>query len=153
MTTFENIRNIRIEQDSPRRYICTLDLITPNEAPETVEYCADGVDQFGICPQVFQAIEAIEDKSSFVSELEYKKSIQQEMFNNHNERMNFERKRRFTKETDHLNLKWQETQNESDRLTWINAKEAIRQELKYLEEMTLEEKQAMYPLLDAELVE
>ena len=144
---FKNIRNIRIIQDNPRRYLCMLDLTLPNEPEETVEYCADGVDQYGICPQVFQAIEAMEDKSSFVSELDYKKSIQQEMFNNHNERMTMQRQARFASETDHLNLKWQETQKEADRLAWVDAKEQIRQELKYIEEMTQEEIDELYPLL------
>lgn len=147
MIEFKNIKNIRIEQDNPRRYLCNLDLKLPNEDWETIEYCADGVDQYGICPQVFQVIEAIEDKSSFVSELDYKKSIQQEMFDNHNERMQSERQARFASETDHLNLKWQETQLEEDRLAWVNAKEQIRQELKYLEEMTQEEINELYPLL------
>ncbi len=147
MIKFKNIRNIRIEQDNPRRYLCTLELKLPNEPEETVEYCADGVDKFGICPQVFQAIEAIDDKSNFVSELNYKKSIQQNMYNNHNERMTIERQRRFAGETDHLNLKWQETQKEEDRLAWVNAKEQIRNELKYLEEMTQEEIDELYPLL------
>ena len=61
------------------------------------------------------------------------------MFDNHNERMAIERQARFANETDHLNLKWHETQKESDRLAWVNAKEIIRNELKYLEEMTQEE--------------
>ncbi len=147
MIQFKNIRNIRIEQDTPRRYLCTVDLKLPNQEWETVEYCADSIDKFGICSQIFQAIEAIEDKSGFVSELDYKKSIQQEMFDNHNQRMQAERQARFASETDHLNLKWQETQNEADRLAWVNAKEAIRQECKYLEEMTQEEIDELYPLL------
>ena len=147
MAIFKNIRNIRIIQDNPRRYLCDLDLKLANEPEETVEYCCDGIDKNGICPQVFEAIEAIEDKSSFVSEYSYKKSIQQDMFNNHNERIRLERQQRFTNETDHLNLKWQETQLEADRLAWVNAKEAIRNELKYLENMTQEEINDLYPLL------
>lgn len=145
---YNNIRNIRILQKNPNRYICNLDLKLPNEGWETVEYCVDEIDQCGICPQVFESIEAMEDKSGFVSELDYKKSIQQDMFTNHDKRMQTERQIRFTSETDHLNLKWQETQKEEDRLAWVNAKNQIRNELKYLEEMTKKEKQDMYPLLD-----
>ena len=39
------------------------------------------------------------------------------------------------------------TQKEEDRLAWVNAKELIRNELKYLEEMTQEEIDELYPLL------
>lgn len=81
MTVFKNIRNIRIIQDNPRKYLCDLDLKLPNQAEKTIEYCADSIDKQGICPQVFQAIEAMEDKSGFVSEAQHKANIQQAMEN------------------------------------------------------------------------
>ena len=147
MTEFKNIRDIRIEQDNPRRYICNLDLKLKDEEFQTVQYCADGVDPYGICPQVFATIEAMADKSCFISEVNYKKSIQQDMYNRHDERMLAERQRRFTVETDHLKFKYDETQLETDRQIWIDAKNVIRNELKYINEMTEAEISLMYPLL------
>ena len=73
---FQNIRNVRIEVDSPRKYIVDVDIRPLGAAEgtpwETVPYCADGVDQHGICPAVFAAIEAMPDKSTFVSEADWR---------------------------------------------------------------------------------
>ena len=80
LPTFKNIRNVRIETNNPRKYMCDLDLYYPDGTVELGEiYVADGIDKQGICPQVFEAIEAIEDKSNFVSEAQHKANLLQAM--------------------------------------------------------------------------
>lgn len=88
------------------------------------------------------------DSLELVLDINKLKMEQQNLYNNHDARMKISRDQRFTSETDGLGLKYVETGLAEDKTKWVNAKNQIRNELKYLEEMTLQEKQDMYPLLD-----
>ena len=106
-----------------------------------------------------QVIELVQNIPSYIKVRRLKKltdedkanrlvSNQQKDYDNYNDSISSRRLTRFEKETDHLLFKYQETGLESDRLVWVDAKDAIREELKYLEEMTLEEIQVLFPLLN-----
>lgn len=146
---FRNIENIRCcgySNNTLPRYIVSVEIEFPH-AWERVEYVADSNDCESMGLLIWEKVNELLSQDVFcLSYEDYQHNAQNEAYINHNERMKYCRMDAYTRETDPLIGQVQ--RGEISQEDYIMACNNIKTRFPYLEEMTLEQKQAMYPLLN-----
>lgn len=145
---FANIRNIRCcgySSNTLPRYMVSVE-IEFQTGWERVEYVADSTD----CEQMGLAIwSAVNDMlgegASCVSYEEYQHTAQAAAVEGHDARMELARRDAYTRETDPM--LGQVQRGEISQADYLAACSAVKARFPYLAEMTIEQKQAMYPLV------
>lgn len=149
MRNFRNINNICViglsGNGMPRfKLDCEIEF---EQGWQEVSYIADSTDVVDTGRAIYAAtVAAIENGAEFKSFENWLREEQQAAFANHDERMKVERQLAYSRETD--TLVGQVLRGEVTQAEYEAAVAAIKTRFPYLADMTLEQKQAAYPLLD-----